>query len=85
LLSHNQHRLRQHFGYIDPKRVELARASIGAASWRSAFSGIFGDATTALHYMPLYSATIISFPERRSELARLRAEIEELKRCVGVA
>ena len=32
-LTHDQHRLRRHFGYVDRKRIELGRASIGAASW----------------------------------------------------
>jgi hypothetical protein len=32
LLTHDQHRLQQHFGYVDRKRIELGRASIGAAS-----------------------------------------------------
>jgi hypothetical protein len=80
VLSHDQHRLRQHCGYIAPERIELGRASIGAASWCSAFSGIFGEA--GLHHTPIYSATIIMFPERRSEIARLRAEVEELRRSV---
>jgi hypothetical protein len=62
-LTHDEHRLRQHFGYIDPKRVELCRLSIGAASWCSLFSGLFGEA--ALHYMPRHMAHVIKFPARR--------------------
>jgi hypothetical protein len=75
--------LRQHFGYIDRKRVELARMAIGAASWCSPFSGMFGDA--ALCYMPRETAKVIKFPERRSDIAKLRAELEEMRTLIRTA
>jgi hypothetical protein len=82
LLTHDEHRLRQHFGYIDPRRVDLARMSIGAASWCSPFRGIYGE--VAPHSMPVCSATILKFPDRRSDIAKLRAEVEELRRFISV-
>jgi hypothetical protein len=36
-------------GYVDPKRIELGRASIGAAPWCHLFGGIFGYLSAALH------------------------------------
>ena len=51
---------------------------------RSPFWGVFGDPTTLLRYVPLYTARIIKFPERRSDLAKLRAEIEEMEKIVSV-
>jgi hypothetical protein len=50
----------------------------------SLFWGVFGDPTILLRYAPLYTARIIKFPERRSELARLKAEIKELRKTVSV-
>jgi hypothetical protein len=35
---------------IDPKRIELGRASIGAASWCHLFGGLFGNPNAALHH-----------------------------------
>jgi hypothetical protein len=32
----------------------------------------------------LYTARVIKFPERRSEIAKLRAEIEEMRKTVSV-
>ena len=65
LLTHDQHRLRRHFGYIDPKRIELGCASIGAASWCHMFGELFGDPNAALHFMPCHTAMVIKFPARR--------------------
>jgi hypothetical protein len=48
---------------------------------------VFGT-HAVLNYMQYHVARILKFPERRSELAKLRAEVEELTRtfrCVGVA
>jgi hypothetical protein len=59
LLTHDQHRLRRHFGYIDPKRIELGRASIGAASWCHMFGDLFGNPN---YYMPHDTAHILKFP-----------------------
>jgi hypothetical protein len=35
--------------------------------------------------MPLYTAKILKFPERRSEIAKLRGELEEMKRTFRCA
>jgi hypothetical protein len=49
----------------------------------SPFWGVFGDPTILLRYAPLYTARVIKFPERRSDLAMLRAEIEEMRKTVS--
>ena len=64
LITHDQHRLRQHFGNVDPKRIELGRASIGAASWCHVFSRCFGNPAAAFHYMPRDTARILKFPAK---------------------
>jgi hypothetical protein len=46
--------------------------------------GIFGNLDAALHYLPCRAARILKFPERGSEIARLRAEIEEMRKTVSV-
>jgi len=33
--------------------------------------------------MPLYTARIIKFPERRSEIVKLKAKLEEVKRAIA--
>ncbi len=65
--------------HVDLQCVELARLAIGAASWRP-LGGLFGNP----NYMPHDTARVIKFPERRSELAKLRAEIEEMRKTVSV-
>ena len=72
------------YGYVDPERTWRARIAIGNASWLQSFFGIFGDPTILLRYAPRYTARVIKFPERRSELARLKAEIKELRKTVSV-
>jgi hypothetical protein len=62
LLTHDQHRLRRHFGYVDFERVELGRASIGAASWCYRFGECFGDPN---YHMPHDTGHVIWFPARR--------------------
>ena len=61
-LSHDQYRLMRHY-VIDPERVALINCMIGMTG--SPFWGVFGDPTIVLRYMPLYTARIIKFPERR--------------------
>ena len=51
----------------------------------SPFWGVFGDPTIVLRYASPYTARIIKFPQRRSEIAKLRAEIEELQRTFRCA
>jgi hypothetical protein len=89
VLSHSDWRKLGHwYGFIDPERTWRARIAIGNASWLHPFWGVFGDPTILLSCAPRYTARVIEFPERRSEIARLRGEIEELAReflCVGVA
>jgi len=50
--------------------------NIGLKGW----ARIFGDPNATSYYV----ARIIKFPERRSELARLKAEIKELRKTVSV-
>jgi hypothetical protein len=83
VLSHDQLRLMRHY-VIDPERVMLANCVIGMTG--SPFWGVFGDPTIVLRYAPLYTARVIEFPERRSEIVKLKAELEEVKRfrfCPG--
>jgi hypothetical protein len=82
VLSHDQLRLMRHY-VIDPERVALINCVIGMTV--SPFWGVFGDPTILLRYMPLYTGRIIKFPERRSEIAKLRAEIEEMRVSVRAA
>ena len=80
-LYHDDRRVLLHrHGYVDQARLIKANAEIGNASWLHAFAGIFGNLNDALHYLPCRVAKIIKFPERRSEIARLRAEVAELTR-----
>jgi hypothetical protein len=64
-------RLMRHY-VIDPKRVALINCVIGMTG--SPFWGAFGDPTIVLRCASFYTAKIIKFPERRSELGKLRAE-----------
>ena len=83
-LSHDQRRkYMRWYGFIDPERTWRARIAIGNASWLHPFWGVFGDPAILLH-MPYHMARILKFPERRSELARLKAEIKELRKTVSV-
>jgi hypothetical protein len=81
VLTHNQWRLLQRYA-MDPERAMLANCAIGNASWCTPFAGIFGDLNAALYYLPCRAAQILRFPERRSSLAKLRAEIEEMRKTV---
>ncbi len=47
------------------------------------WADVLGSPNAALRYMPLYTARIIKFPERRSEIAKLKAELEEVKRAIA--
>jgi hypothetical protein len=80
VLSHDQYRLMRHY-VVDPEHVMLANRMIGMTG--SPFWGVFGDPAILLH-MPYHMARILKFPERRSELARLKAEIKELRKTVSV-
>src|SRR6266436_4762015 len=84
VLSHSDWRRLGHlYGYTDLERTWRARIAIGNASWLHPFWGVFGDPAILLH-MPYHMARILKFPERRSELARLKAEIKELRKTVSV-
>ena len=80
VLSHDQRRLAWHWCHVDQARVELGRRSIGAASWVHPFGEIFGDLKAVLRRVPRHVARVLKFPERRNEIAKLRSEIEEIKR-----
>jgi hypothetical protein len=77
VVSHDQLRLKRHY-VSDPERVALINCMIGMTG--SPFWGVFGDPTIVLRYASPYTPRVIKFPERRSEIAKLRAEIEELQR-----
>ncbi len=60
VLSHAQRRMMLHsFGDIDPQRIELGRASIGAASWCHMFGDLFGNPNAVLYRE---TARVIKFP-----------------------
>jgi hypothetical protein len=85
VLTHDRRRVTEHyFGYVDLKRLIDANAEVGNAAWMHPFSKIFGNLNGALHHMPHDTARVLKFPERRSDLARLRSEIQEMKRSVSV-
>ena len=81
VLTHEQYRLMQHY-VVDPERVMLPNCVIGMTG--SPFWGAFGDPTIVLRYAPRYTARVIKFPERRNEIAKLRAEIEEMRKTGSV-
>jgi hypothetical protein len=84
-LSHHDRRLMLHrSGCGDQARIANANAEVGNASWMHLFGAIFGDPNAALKYMPCNTARVIQFPERRSELAKLRGEIAEMSRILAV-
>ena len=64
------------------KPVALINCMIGTTG--SPFWGVFGDPTIVLRYAPRYTARVIKFPERRNEIAKLRTEIEEMRKTVSV-
>jgi hypothetical protein len=65
---------------INRDRAWYANLMIGMTG--SPFGRVLGDPRILLGHMPLYTAKVIKFPERRSKLARLRAEVEEIRRSV---
>jgi hypothetical protein len=73
-------RRRRDIRHVDQVCLELARLSVGTTV--GAFAGIFGSPTAALCQLPYYTAPVINFPERRSDLAKLKAEIAEINRTV---
>src|SRR5229473_1270622 len=76
VLSHAQQRIRWHYlGHFDPEGVAQVNCMIGLP-WAS----VFGNPNAASYYV----VRIIKFPERRNELAKLRAEIEEMNRKLSV-
>jgi hypothetical protein len=78
-ISHNRRRVAAHyFGPIDPRRTAVGNAAIDTAPRCDRLFGCFGS-LAGPHYAP-YMARIFRFPERRSEIAKLRAEIAEIKR-----
>ena len=60
----------------------LAKCTIGMMG--SPFWGVFGDPTIVLRYASPYTPRVIKFPERRNEIAKLRTEIEEMRKTVSV-
>jgi len=82
-LYHDDRRVLLHrHDHVDRAGIAEANAEIGNASWMHPFSDIFGNLNAALHHMPYHMARILKFPERRSEIARLKAEIKELRKTV---
>jgi hypothetical protein len=70
----------QHY-VVGLAHVEFCRSSIGSTA--GPFAGIFGSPLAVLRH-GRYSARIFRFPERRGELANIRAEIAEMSRIVLV-
>jgi hypothetical protein len=79
VLTHDELRLMRHY-VMDPERVTLINRAIGMTGLL--FGGIFGDLNAALHYLPCHTARVIQFPGHRTEIARIRAEIEEMRKTV---
>jgi hypothetical protein len=79
---HDDKRVLSHrHGRLDPERVWLVNVLIALpACW----TGMFGNAHSAMDYRPRYTARIIRFPERRSDIAKLRSEIAAMMRTVSV-
>jgi hypothetical protein len=77
VLSREQRRLMQRF-VVDPERVTLVNCMIGMID--SPWAHVFGDPNAA----SFYTARIIRFPERRNELAKLRGDVEEMRRTISV-
>jgi hypothetical protein len=76
--SHDDKRVILHrHGRLDPERVWQANIMIGMPVW---WTGLFGDPRALSYVVP----RILRFPERRSEIAKLRAEIEEMRKTVSV-
>jgi hypothetical protein len=81
-ISHNRRRVAGHyFGPRNPMRLAVANAAIGAAP---RYDRLFGCCGTIVGPHFFYFAKIIRFPERRSEIAKLRAEVAELRKTISV-
>jgi hypothetical protein len=63
-------------------RSVAGNAVVNAAPRYGGLFGCFGDATVALRYAFLPTAKIIMLPDRRSEIAKLRDEVAELRRAI---
>ena len=59
----------------------LAKCTIGMMG--SPFWGVFGDPTIVLRYASPYTARIIKFPQRRSEIAKLRPRLRNCNERFG--
>lgn|SRR5262249_6186581 len=83
VLSHDRRRVAWHyFGHTDYARLMLANDAIGLLG--APFSGLFGSPNAAPHLAFLHSARIINFPRRAtSDIAKLRVEVEQIKRTLG--
>jgi hypothetical protein len=76
IASHDERRVAAHrFWPRDPQRLWLANIAIGWPWW----AGLFGDPRAAWALSYFYVSNVIRFPERRSEIAKLRAEIGEIR------
>ena len=82
IASHGDRRLVSHAGgHLDPQRVWLANITIGSPWW----TGLFGDPRAAWSLSFWMPPNVLRFPERRSEVARLRSEIAEMRKSVRAA
>ena len=80
-LSHDHRRLALHYlGHLDPTSVMLVNSMIGMVGLP--WADVLGNPNAVLHQASFYTAKILSFPERRSELTKLRAEVEEIRAFV---
>jgi len=83
VLSHDRRRVAWHyFGHMAYERLMLANDAIGLLG--APFSESFGSPNAVPHLAFLHSARIIEFPCRAtSDIARLRVEVEQMKRVLG--
>lgn len=71
-----------YLGWVDPQKLWLANLNVGYVG--SPFYGVFGSSTAVLS-MPRHTARVLAFPGcPRGELARLRAELAEMRRSICV-
>jgi hypothetical protein len=79
VFSRDRRRLAWHYlGWVDPERVRLVNCMIGMID--SPWAHVFGDPNAA----SFYTAKIIKFPERRSELAKIRDDLDGMRRTMSV-
>ena len=80
VLTHDQYRILRHY-VIDPERAMLVNLLISMVGLP--WADVLGSPNAALHQPFFYTGRIIKFPKRRSGIAKLKAELEEVKRAIA--